>query len=623
MNFSKSPINNQSNILELFVLTTAVLVTLVTLVWLLVHSRYGIDLTDESHYLIWMANPWIYSVSVTQFGFIYHPLHLLFHGDITLLRQANILIIFGLAWVLCIVFFRATIDTHRQILSWRSLPMLALAAVTATCSLIYFCPFGWLATPSYNSLIFQALLLASIGLLLAEKNISYVSIAGWILIGVGGWLAFMAKPTSAAALGFVISVCLPLTGKFNLRLLSISLLTAIVLLIASAWVIDGSLIIFINRLISGSEVASLLRAKYSLSDLFRIDALLINRKEQLFLLFFSLIAFGTIYLTASEKKSRMIVGIGFALLFELISLVIISNIFSFQANEFIEYHPVMLILAVPFSVWAFGFVLMRITPFFKVPRDQWGIALYFAVLPHISAFGTANNYWVQGSLVSLFWVLAGLVILMPALSSIRRTQQILLPAVVSGQLITVFLLQTAMEWPYRQPHPFRQYDNVIAIGVDKSELILHQDLADYYRQLKKMASQVDFQSGTPVIDMTGQGPGTLYAIGAKAIGSAWIIGGFAGSDNMAQTMLNRVSCADISAAWLLIDPDSLFKLSPTILSHLGLNFEQNFELATEISISSASYIAGWGVPSRRLQLWKPTHATQDTIAACEKKRNLL
>lgn len=300
MNFSKSPINNQSNILELFVLATAVLVTLVTLVWLLVHSRYGIDLTDESFYLIWMANPWIYSVSVTQFGFIYHPLHLLFQGDITLLRQANILIIFGLAWVLCVVFFRATLDTHQQTLSWRSLPILALATVTATCSLIYFCPYGWLATPSYNSLVFQALLLASIGLLLAEKTVSLVSIAGWILIGVGGWLAFMAKPTSAAALGLVISICLPLTGKFNFRLFSISLLTAIVLLMASAWVIDGSLFMFIERLRGGVEAVQLLGAGQM--DILRIDGLLIGHNERVFLVFLVPLSWGLLILLRQKKE---------------------------------------------------------------------------------------------------------------------------------------------------------------------------------------------------------------------------------------------------------------------------------------------------------------------------------
>ena len=635
MSLSNTPINKHCplRMIEYLVLATAVLVTVSTLVWLLVYSRYGIDLTDESYYLIWMSNPWIYPVSITQFGFIYHPLYLLFHGDITLLRQANILIIFGLAWILCVVFFRATIDKHAQSLSWYRLPMLSLAAVISTCSLIYFCPHGWLATPSYNSLTFQALLLSSIGLLLAEKTVSPVSITGWVLIGVGGWLVFMAKPSSAIALGLVSSVCLLLTSKFNLRLIAISLLTATALLIASAWVIDGSLIIFIERLRGGVEALGLLHAKYSLSDILRIDDLLMGRKAQIFLAFSSAITFGAICLAASKKRTRMMAGCGIALLFALTSIVIISERFLFQANEFREYYfplvwkdllppPTRLILAVPLSTCAFCFVLMRKLPCFKVSRNQWGIALYFAVLPHVSAFGTGQNYWLQGSLGSLFWILAGLVILMPAIS-IRGNWRILLPAVMSGQLITVFLLQAAMEQPYfAQPEPFRQYNNVIAFGINESELMLPQALADYCRNVKKMAIQAGFRSGAPMLDMTGEGPGTLYAIGAKAIGQPWMIGGHAGSDNMAIAMLNRVSCTDITEAWLLVDPDARLKLSLAILSHFGLSIEQYFEMAAELNISSAS-VARHGVPSRRLQLWKPVHPTQDTIAACEKKRNQL
>jgi hypothetical protein len=278
----------------------------------------------------------------------------------------------------------------------------------------------------------------------------------------------------------------------------------------------------------------------------------------------------------------------------------------------------MLILAVPLSAWAFYFVLMR-KPFYKMSKNQWGIALYFTALPYISAFGSNNNYWVQGALSSLFWIMAGVIVLIPIISA-RGNWRILLPVVISGQLISVFLLQASMEWPYRQPQPFRQYDNIVAIGADESQLILPQDLADYYRNVKKIASQAGFQSNTPVIDMTGEGPGTLYAIGAKAIGGAYLIGGFPGSDNVAQTLLNRVSCTDIAIAWLLADSDNPLKLSPTILNYVGLNFEQDFEMVAELHIS-ATNIARHGIPSQRLQLWKPVRLTQNRIAVCEQKQN--
>ncbi len=620
MSFSNTQSNDQCppEALDFLVLACGVVVTLATIVWLLVYSHYGIDFTDESYYLVWMSNPWVYPVSASQFGFIYHPLYRLFHGDITLLRKANILIIYGLSWLLCIVFLRATINNQNQGLSWYRLPMLALAAIIATCSMVYLCPHGWLATPSYNSLNFQAMLVSSIGFLLAEKTVSPVSISGWLMIGIGGWLSFMAKPTSAAAFGLVIGVSLLLTSKFNLRLILTSLSTATALLIGSTYVIDGSLVIFLDRVKGGFEAFRLLGAGHI--NMFRIDGLLMESKELVFLAVSSAITFGVICLTSAENKARIMAGHSFALLFALISMVIIFGYLFFQASDYRVYYLTRLTLAVPLSTWAFYFFLMPKQAGFKVPRTQWGILLYFALLPHVFAFGTNQNYWMQGSMESLFWILAGLVVLMPAIST-RSNWRILLPSVMSGQLITVFLLQVAMEQPYwAQPEPFRQYNTSLLYGRNESELMLPQALADYYRNVKKMAIQADFRPGAPMIDMTGEGPGTVYAIGAKGIGQAWMIGGFPGSNNLAIAMLNRVSCSEIAEAWLLVDPDNRKRLSPEILSYFGLSFEQDYELAAELRIFFAN-VARHGVPSQRVQLWKPIHPIQNTIAVCEMKRH--
>jgi hypothetical protein len=611
MNFS----NKQIKIIDLFVLASAVLVTLVALIWNLAHSHYGIDVTDESYYLIWMSNPWIYPISVTQFGFIYHPLYLLFHGDISLLRQTNILIIFGLAWLLCSVFFRATITTPN--LSWRSLPMLALAFVSAMSAFVYFCPYGWVATPSYNSLVFQALLLTSIGLLLAEKTVSLVSIIGWLLIGIGGWLTFMAKPSSAAALALLVSICLPLTNKFNVRLFGISLLTAVVLLIATAWIIDGSLAIFIDRLKNGIEVVRLLDAGQF--NMLRFDNLKMGEKEQYLLIFVSIATFLLMYFSNSQKKISVALGLSFVLLLELASLAIISDYFLLPISTPFDSQTSLIILAIPLSTTVLGFTLR---PSFKMSEIQWGIALYFAVLPHVLAFGSNNNYWQHGSLGSLFWILAGLVILIPSVSQ-RGNWRMLLAVIASGQLITIFLLQTAMEHPYfNLPEPFRQYDNVVTIGIDASEIILPKELAQYYRDVKKMADQTGFRADTPMLDMTGHSPGVLYVMGAKAIGQAWMIGGFSGSNQVAIATLNHVSCVEIAEAWLIINPDSQRKLSPILLSNFGIHFEKDFELAAEFSIPATNK-PHWGVPQKQLQLWRPKPTTQDTITACEKKRHPL
>ncbi|WVV48786.1 hypothetical protein THH46_08975 [Pseudomonas sp. NA13] len=145
-------------------MTLSVMGTLLVLGWLLKYSTYGIEFTDESFYLVWISNPFIYDVSLTQFGFIYHPLYRLLDGDIAALRQANILMTFGLAWGLAYVLLSSLAPESRE----KRIVLHTAAAGLAGSVLIFFDI--WLPTPSYNSLALQALLITSIGLLLAEKT---------------------------------------------------------------------------------------------------------------------------------------------------------------------------------------------------------------------------------------------------------------------------------------------------------------------------------------------------------------------------------------------------------------------------------------------------------------------
>ena len=75
---------------ELVIIGFSAIVTVFTLAWMLWYCRYGFDLTDDSFYIVWMSNPFNYSLSETQFGFIYYPLYGILDGS--RLRQPNIMI---------------------------------------------------------------------------------------------------------------------------------------------------------------------------------------------------------------------------------------------------------------------------------------------------------------------------------------------------------------------------------------------------------------------------------------------------------------------------------------------------------------------------------------------------
>lgn len=601
---------SKTNIFSYFIFFSTILLTLSILSWSLLRSSYGLDITDESFYLNWLANPWIYGGSISQFGFIYHPLHLLLHGDISLLRQCNILLIFGLSTLLFFLLlkdgFKNTQSQHTQ---W--IQVLPLSLIFATSSLIYCSTFHWLITPSYNSLTLQALLLTSIGILLAEKQASPVSVGGWIIIGVAGWLCFMAKPISAVALGITVAVYIIGTGKFNFRLILISLLSVLVLMLLTAFSIDGSVSLFIDRYLIGLRNMQLMQLD---SPLFKIEEFPLEYEgKKLLALNIGIISLLS-YLIGVNKK--LVNNLGFLILFVLIlaGFSVIGGLIPINAevNSFASLQILSILFA---GILVSGLVIIS-SQFITITRNHSILVLYFITLPYVLAFGTSNSYWLQSQLASVFWVCAALVVILPAMIK-SPNWKLLLPLGVGAQLITVVTLQMAMDHPYRQLQPLSQYDHKVSLGAWDSKLMLSKDMADFFRNTNALIRQSGFKPDTPVIDLTGESPGMLYVMGAKPVGQAWILGGYVGSEPLAIASLNTVVCSEIAASWILLEPESIRKIPVDILKNYGIDIKNDYNLAAQyvmplgISGSDVSF-------SRKQLLLKPNRSIEDATSACRK-----
>lgn len=596
------------NTKEKVLLTAAVLMTVVTLAWLLRFSHYGIDFTDESFYLVWMAHPYRYGVSVTQYGFVYHPVYLLLDGQIAALRQFNILFTFALAWALCWVFLRTTFAAA----ALGTARLAVLAAALATVSQLFLA--AWLPTPSYYSLTLQSLLIAAIGLLLCGAKPSATSIAGWLLVGLGGWLAFMAKPTTAAALAACAFAYLLLAGKLNLRLLAIAAATSIALLCLSAWAIDGSIPVFIERLRAGVETAGILGGGHTLIQLLRIDSFEVGLKAMLLFLMAMSLAAGAACL--SQSKNKWLVGVGAlaTLLLAALPLAVIFRIFPghLGAGQFQD----LLIWAVPAAAMVTAGVLLRFKGLQGLSRAQISVALLFLLLPHAYAFGTNGNYWATGANAGLFWVLGGLAILAP-MASFAKMGAILLPLALASQLITVVLIHTGMATPYRQPEPLWTNNHLTEFGSPGKKLLLSGGFGFYVDEVVRTAAAAGFKKDTPMIDLTGQSPGILYALGANNIGQAWIIGGYPGSVALAEASLKGAPCADLSRAWLLLEDAGPRRISSTVLSVYGANLATDFKMVGSFKTAAG---AGGYEEARLQKVFKPIRSPETAIAACNAKK---
>lgn len=573
------------------------------LVWVLWFCRFGIDFRDEGLYLVLMANPLKYDSTITQFGFIYHPLFEAVAQSVSGVRQLNLLITFALAWILADAALRSA-----SAMTISRGPRVTVAAALATSSLSYL--HIWLPTPSYNWLILQSLMLAGIGLLMAGKALDARSIRGWILLGIGGWLAFMAKPTSAAALAVCALTFLLASGRLALRPLLLCAAVAVALLLASAWAMDGSVQGFIERYRTGIELAGLLGGGHKLSLFLRLGELALDTRTRQ-LLWAGVVALAGIAWLAGRPVGLMR-SAAFALagLFGLGALAVVGGLA--QGMLPIVNHRGLLWAIVPLA----GLLLLAVSGrrhAASISRSRWSLIALLLVLPYVHVFGTSNDYWWQISQAAFFWVLAGAVLAVPAPTQ-SSAPPALLPVLVFGlaaQAVTAAVVQTGIEAPYGQAVSLREQRTKVLVG--GHSLRLSKGFGAYLTQAEVEARRTGFVPGTPMLDLTGRSPTTLFSMGAGNASQAWMIGGYPGSDQLAQASVQRVSCDELARAWILVQPVGSTNISPDLLTRFGAHLESDYErVATLVMDETFS-----GYRERWIQhLWKPTRSPEAANAAC-------
>lgn len=533
--------------------------------WLLKFSAYGIDFTDESFYLVWISTPYLYSASTTQFGFVYHPLYQLLGGDITALRQANILITFALAWGLSQTFLNSIVPKQSE----ERLLRATLSAGLATAVLLIFDT--WLVTPSYNSLTLQALLITATGLLMADKPLHRASLAGWTLIGIGGWLAFMAKPSSAMALTLAVIVWLLALRRCSVRSLLLTAVSALIPLLASAWLIDGSVVTFAARIKKGIQLTQDLGGGHTLLNILRVDTFTLDDMLLYPLLATALAIFIATGLLLAKNQRWQYLSLPLSLAFFVLTASLVLG------------QPLWAVNLGPYqSLWIFAVMLAALVALLTIGRlkaltnitlAQWVMAVVLIVTPHMYAFGTNGNYWNTAGYAAIFWLLAGLTLVGPL---IRQKASLfpLLPATLATQAMVATMLQTGLEQPYRQPQPLKL--NTSTQSVNGSKLQLSEGYALYFFSAIQAARTAGLEPGTPMIDLSGQSPGILYALGAQNIGQAWLVGGYPGSLKRASEALSLVDCQTLAVSWVLWEPDGPRSLPTETLLQQGARFPDDY-----------------------------------------------
>ncbi|MBB4365290.1 hypothetical protein GGD65_006356 [Bradyrhizobium sp. CIR18] len=520
--------------LALSAATTAILIAC-----LLYYSSYGLNLSDEGFYLNFIANPLPYAINIppTLFGFVYHWPYQWVDGDIAVLRMANVTLTIGLGWILSFLVIRRlwTVGLpHAAVLS-AGIASLALCHV-------------WLLKPSYYALAFQSLLMVMIGLLLADRPGRMRQVLGAIQVGVGGWCCFMARPTTASAIAFVVILyVVAFRRKAMLPLLGAALV-ALALLTVTAYLIEDGVIGMVTRMVNSAKMEILLGAGHDLSLMFRIDWFVTTRSQLAIAVAMATALLLSIVMGAAHK---LLPSLGLA------AVLILTIAIALLGPHGISVEPSTVFLVSAFACLGVMFyregVVLRTQ---TCPSIALGIT--FLILPHLFAHGSSFNHWLIGSMDALFWMLALVAFLSP-LAQQERSVAILLPLTVFTQLLTATVINGGLLKPFRQEKDQRAYMAVMSMPGGK-KLVLSQSLHDYLATAKAQARVAGLEVGTPVVDLTGMSPGLLYVLEVRALGLPWLIGGYRGSSAVAVEVLGLENCADLAKAWLLIEPEGPYHL---------------------------------------------------------------
>lgn len=547
--------NQVTDNLVLAVLIASFLLAFTTLTKVLNVAHMGVDLTDEGYYFNWISNPWLYQYYASQFGYIYHPIYKALGDSIVQLRQANTLISFVLAWYLSYSVLKNywhNVSKNTLIFTSASIALPALYILMITGH--------WVPTPSYNSLNFQGCLIAALGFFIATKLNAKPWLA-MILIGLGGWLVFMAKPSSALLLAIAAVLFFVTSLRKDWRILLGATVVSVAMLILSAYLIDGSMTQFIKRYQGGLQLMSAMDSGHGLHRLFKMDFFSISSVFKLKWLVLTALLFlliKTVYKGSSRAKLAVA-------LFSLLAVIIaLSQMFhlSTDASNAPKYHT-LIITALLFA----SIIYYRFNKAKAALGSEKRLLILLIALPYIYAAGTGNNYWQTGAGAALFWVLAAIILFAKCQLNYQLMAVITSFVAVIGSINIVDAMQT----PYRQTDPLFQQTATYIDPHTKQTLVLSKDTAKYLNKLSKLLDKTHFMPNTPVIDLSGHHPGSLYFMQANAIGQAWTIGGYAGSQPLAALALNQATCKEIASAWLLVELEGKRGISEYILKDHGLD----------------------------------------------------
>lgn len=573
----------------------------------------GFDITDESFSLLWASQPEHVQASATQFGYYTKFLYILSGQNIAVFRSLGILVLLGAAGFFSVALERYWMSLSGSVLhaglKWEVIPFILL------CTLAYYR--SWQLVPSYNWLALCCILLVAAGLLnAAAREVNALEQSGFdigllinaVFVGIGGGLAFMAKPTTALVLAvtalFWVTIHYTKLRKLWIPFLAFAVIMACLVLLTHAFVFMGGIIPFYADLRDGMNLGNILVGGRSIGTLFfqaiedmkQVPARVFTLSSTGFFIF----PFVLLVVRWSKGRGRETIAIHLLSLFLVLFFVTVyyrlwdTGHFSKTGMGFTG---VALASVAVSSAVLTRFALNRKDSRFAGRSFPAVAALCFFLFMLAAAFSFGSNngfmrqlswayvFLTAGTLYTAFWIdqYAG-----------RKILGNIVPSLIAVSVLLVFI--DALNQPFRLPNAISDQNVKIAFLAGNGSLYVDKKTAEYIHELQKVAGEAGWSPGTPLIDLTGGSPGAIVILGGRITGIPWLLGSYKGSNEFAKTALGMVPESEQRSAWVLTAPKGRRKISSEILVELGLDFPNSYARVGKVKTGHRNEIQ---------ILWKP------------------
>ncbi len=582
---------------------------------LIFNASHGFDITDESFYILWASQPEHVLASTTQFGYYTRLLYIISNESIATFRILGLLLLLSVGGFFFVALERYWMSLSGAVLHarlrWETICLILIG------TLVYYR--SWLLTPSYNWLALFCTLVVATGLLRVATNgvkdmrpnkMMFGLLINGLLVGIGGGIAFMAKPTTALILSLVTLywVVVHYQRFWWKSFLGIALTSACSVLFMHAIIFKGGIIPFYVQLREGMEIGKILGAGHSIGNIFyqglidmkhipfRVFTLIsagfliapfvlwmvrrnIGRNREtvaqfilsLFLILFPLVTCYRLWETGQWSRTGMGFS-GFALLLALIFSALLSLLAWNKKSSESEKIPFMHLAALSF----FLFMLAVAYAFGSgngLVRQMSGAYVFFAA----------------GILYSAFWIDQYLD---------RKILWRIVPALVA--ISALLVMNTAFNHPYRLPEKISKQVVKTSFLASNGFLYVDKPTAGYINDLKRIALESGWKPGTSFIDLTGGSPGATVILGGRIMGVPWLLGAYKGSSKFAKTAIEMAPKSEQHTAWVLISPKGKIRIPSEFLLDLGIDFPECYEMVGKTKT---------GYRNEEQTLWRPLNCS--------------